>query len=63
MHGQIRYELKTPYSNGTTHVIFQPLDFIAKLAKRFRKTYKTFVFDGIFTPPAKAEWPPQPELD
>jgi AcrR family transcriptional regulator len=35
----------------------------AKLAKRFRKTYKTFVFEGIFTPPAKAEWPPPPELD
>ena len=35
----------------------------AQLAKRFRKTYKTFVFEGIFTPPAKAEWPPPPELD
>lgn len=31
-NGQIRYELKTPYRNGTTHVIFEPLDFIAKLA-------------------------------
>lgn len=28
-NGQVRYELKTPYRNGTTHVIFQPLDFIA----------------------------------
>ena len=35
----------------------------AKQAKRFRKTYMTFVFEGIFTPPAKAEWPPPPELD
>lgn len=26
---QVRYELKTPYRNGTTHVIFEPLDFIA----------------------------------
>jgi hypothetical protein len=25
-------ELKTPYRTGTTHVIFEPLDFIAKLA-------------------------------
>jgi hypothetical protein len=24
-----RYELKTPYHDGTTHVIFEPLDFIA----------------------------------
>ena len=31
-NGQVRYELKTPYRNGTTHVIFEPLDFIAKLA-------------------------------
>ena len=28
--GNIRYQLKTPYSDGTTHVIFNPLDFIAK---------------------------------
>jgi AcrR family transcriptional regulator len=35
----------------------------AKQAKRFRKTYMTFVFEGIFTPAAKAEWPPPPELD
>ena len=35
----------------------------AKQAKRFRKTYKTFVFEGIFTPSAKAEWPPPPKLD
>ena len=30
--GMVRYELKTPYRDGTTHVIFEPLDFIAKLA-------------------------------
>jgi len=30
--GNIRYELKTPYRNGTTHIIFEPLDFISKLA-------------------------------
>ena len=28
----VRYELKTPYRHGTTHVIFEPLDFISKLA-------------------------------
>jgi hypothetical protein len=26
------YQLKTPYRNGTTHVVFEPLDFMAKLA-------------------------------
>ena len=35
----------------------------ASLAKRFRKTYKTFVFEGIFTPATKLEWPPPPEVD
>jgi Putative transposase len=28
----IRYALKTPYRDGTTHVIFEPLDFLARLA-------------------------------
>ena len=28
-NGQVRYELKTPYNDGTTHVIFEPLDFTA----------------------------------
>ena len=27
-NGQVRYELKTPWRNGTTHVIFEPLDFM-----------------------------------
>jgi len=31
-NGYIRYRLKTPYRDGTTHVIFEPLDFIAKLS-------------------------------
>ena len=30
--GNGRYQLKTPYRDGTTHVIFEPLDFIARLA-------------------------------
>ena len=30
--GLIHYRLKTPYRDGTTHVVFEPLDFIARLA-------------------------------
>ena len=30
--GLVRYTLKTPCRDGTTHVIFEPLDFIARLA-------------------------------
>jgi hypothetical protein len=29
--GNVRYALKTPYRDGTTHVIFEPLDFLARL--------------------------------
>ena len=34
--GNVRYQLKTPYRDGTTHVIFEPLDFIARLAAWYR---------------------------
>ena len=27
--GKVRYQLKTPYRDGTPHVIFEPLDFTA----------------------------------
>jgi hypothetical protein len=30
--GHKQDQFKTPYRNGTTHVIFEPLDFIARLA-------------------------------
>ena len=30
-NGHVHYELKTTYRDGTTHVIFEPLDFIARL--------------------------------
>ena len=26
--GKVRYQLKTPYKDGTTHVTFEPLDFM-----------------------------------
>jgi hypothetical protein len=30
--GLVRYAFKTPWRDGTTHVLFEPLDFIARLA-------------------------------
>jgi hypothetical protein len=27
----VRYELKTPYDDGTTHVLFEPLDFMYRM--------------------------------
>jgi len=47
--GNIRYKLKTPYSDGTTHVIFESLDFIAKLASLVPKPRVNLTrFHGVF---------------
>ncbi len=49
--GNIRYQLKTPYSDGTTHVIFEPMDFIAKLAALIpRPRVNLTRFHGVFAP-------------
>jgi hypothetical protein len=52
--GRVRYELKTPYRNGTTHVIFEPLDFIARLAALVPKPRVNLTrFHGVFAPNSK----------
>jgi hypothetical protein len=49
--GRIRYELKTPYRDGTTHVIFEPLDFLARLAALVPKPRVNLTrFHGVFAP-------------
>ncbi len=50
-NGKIRYQLKTPYRDGTTHVIFEPLDFIARLAALVPRprTHLTR-YHGVFAP-------------
>jgi Putative transposase len=49
--GKIRYELKTPYRNGTTHIIFEPLDFISKLAALVPVPRVNLIrYHGIFAP-------------
>jgi hypothetical protein len=30
--GQVRYTLKTPYRDGMTHIVLEPLDLMARLA-------------------------------
>lgn len=52
--GRVRYELKTPYSDGTTHVIFEPLDFMARLAALVPKPRVNLTrFHGVFAPNSK----------
>ncbi|MEM9388552.1 MAG: transposase, partial [Pseudomonadota bacterium] len=53
--GEVRYTLKTPYRNGTTHVVFQPLDFLARLAALVPRLRVNLTrFHGVLAP--KAKW-------
>jgi hypothetical protein len=50
-NGNVRYQLKTPYRDGTTHVIFEPLDFIARLAALVPKPRVNLTrYHGVFAP-------------
>ncbi len=65
-NGNVRYQLKTPYrkslprersecfGHGTTHVIFEPLDFIPRLAVLVpRPRVNLTRFHGVFAPNSK----------
>ena len=50
----IRYQLKTPYRDGTTHVIFEPVDFIARLSALVPKPRVNLTrFHGVFASNSK----------
>ena len=50
-NGNIRYQLKTQYRDGTTYVIFEPLDFIARLAALVPEPRVNLTrFHGVFAP-------------
>ena len=49
--GNICYELKKPYRDGTTHLVFEPLDFISKLAALVPSPRVNLTrFHGVFAP-------------
>jgi hypothetical protein len=53
-NGNVRDQLKTPYRDGTTHVIFEPLDFLARLAALVPKPRVNLTgFHGVFAPHSK----------
>jgi len=53
-NGRVRFELNTPWRNGTTHVIFEPLDFIARLVSFIPKPGVNLTrFHGVFAPNSK----------
>ncbi|MGP5761547.1 transposase [Pseudomonas aeruginosa] len=52
--GRVRYTLKTPYRDGTTHVVFEPLDFLARLAALVPSPRAHLTrFHGVFAPNAR----------
>ena len=49
--GRVRYALKTPYRDGTTHVVFEPLDFLSRLAALVPAPGVNLTpFHGVFAP-------------
>ena len=53
-NGRVRYELKTPWRNGTTHIIFEPLDFISRLVGLVPRARVNLTrFHGVFAPNSK----------
>jgi excinuclease ABC subunit A len=51
----VRYPLKTPYRDGTTHVLFEPVDFIARLAALVPKPRVSLTrYHGVFAPNSHA---------
>lgn len=49
--GNVRYALKTPHRGGTTHMIFEPEDFVARLAALVPKPRAHLTrYHGVFAP-------------
>ncbi len=52
--GQVIYKFKQPFRDGTTHVVLEPLDFIARLAALVpRPRLNLTRFHGVFAPNCK----------
>ena len=52
--GLVVYEFKRPFSDGTTHVLFKPHDFIARLAALVPRPRAHLVrYHGLFAPNAR----------
>ncbi len=59
--GQVRYRLKTPYRDGTTHIVLEPVDFMARLAALVPPPRVHLTrYHGVFAPPSarrRGTWP------
>jgi hypothetical protein len=53
-HGRVVYRYKRPFRDGSTHVMLEPLDFMARLAALVpRPRLNLTRFHGVFAPNAK----------
>jgi hypothetical protein len=51
---RVAYALKTPYRDGTTHVVLEPKDFVARLAALVPGPRSHLTrYHGVFAPHAK----------
>ena len=49
--GKVIYQLKTPYENGTTRIVLDPLDFLSRLASLVPRPRTNLIrFHGVFAP-------------
>jgi len=52
--GHVRYSLKTPYRDGTTHIVLEPLELMARLAALVPPPRMHLTrFHGVFPPHSK----------
>ena len=53
-NGRVVYELKHPFSDGTTHFVFEPMEFLAKLAALIPRPRSNLTpYHGVLAPHAK----------
>ena len=53
-NGQVRYQLRRPFSDGTTHLLFEPTELIEKLAALIPRPWANLVrYHGVFAPNAR----------
>ena len=56
--GRVRLQLKRPWSDGTTHLLFEPLEFLEKLAALTpRPEINLVLYHGVLAPHAR--WRPE----
>ena len=58
--GQVRYRLKTSYRDGTTHIVLEPLDFLARLAALVPPAHRGVGARGVRAASGEPDKPPTP---